>query len=142
MSFLNRRLCISALSSDARLSLIEHQAPGTGHMASLSNDHLLVTMLLDSCEADDAPTLLEALSLGKRTQLFRSTERLAPCPEIYDATRVCHAVELDLEFGKPGGWQFQSSLPSPCSPSGRPGAVGSPVALCPKYSGFQYQTRP
>ena len=101
MGFLNRRLCISALSLDTRLSFIEHQKPGTDHMTVLANDHLLVTLLLDSCEAVDAPTLLQALSLGKPTHLFRSTERLAPCPEIYDAARVCHTVELDLEFGKP-----------------------------------------
>lgn len=33
--------------------------------------------------------------------MFRSTERLAPCPEVYDAERVSHAVELDLDYGKP-----------------------------------------
>ena len=41
-----------------------------------------------------------------------------------------------------GGELLQSSRPRPCSPSGRRGAVGSPVALLPKCSGFQYQTRP
>ena len=78
-------------------------------MTVVTNDHLLVTALLDSCEEFAAPTLLEALSLGKPTQLFRSTERLAPCPEIYHAVRVCHAVELDLEFGKPVCIEYHTS---------------------------------
>ena len=70
-------------------------------MTMRAYDHLLVTVLLDCCEAVGAPTLLKALTLGEPRHLFRSTERLAPCPEIYDAGRVCHAVELDLDFGKP-----------------------------------------
>ena len=70
-------------------------------MTILSNDHLLVTVLLDVSEEVKAPTLLEALKAGQPRALFRSTERLAPCPEIYDAARVDHAVELELDFGKP-----------------------------------------
>ena len=109
MGFLNRRLCIGALSPTARRFFNHHQRPGTDHMTVLTNDHLLVTALLDSCEEFDTPTLLEALSLGKPTQMFRSTERLAPCPEIYHAMRVCHAVELDLEFGKPVFIEYHTS---------------------------------
>ena len=101
MGFLNRRRCMSALPSALRLKFVEHQKPGDDHMTVLANDHLLVTMLLDSCESVDAPTLLQALALEKRTHLFRSTERLAPCPEVYEEARVCHAVQLDLDFGKP-----------------------------------------
>ena len=70
-------------------------------MTVRANDHLLVTILLDCCEALAAPTLLGALARGRPRHLFRSTERLEPCPEIYDANRVCHSVELDLEFEKP-----------------------------------------
>jgi hypothetical protein len=70
-------------------------------MTVLSNDHLLVTMLLDVCQEVGVPTLVQALNLGKPKCLFRSTERLAPCPQIYEAARVDHAVELDIEFGKP-----------------------------------------
>ena len=109
MGFLNRRLCISALSDNARQLFIENQRPGTDHMTVLTNDHLLVTAVLDSCEAFGAPTLLEALSLGESTQLFRSTERLAPCPEIRHEVRVSHAVELDLEFGKPVSIAYHTS---------------------------------
>ena len=101
MGFLNRRLCITALLPEARQHFIEHQRPGNDHMTVLANDHLLVTLLLDCCEALDAPTLLKALALGKPRHLFRSTERLEPCPEIYDADRVSHTVVLDLKFGKP-----------------------------------------
>ena len=102
MGFLNRRLCITALLPKARQHFFEQQKPGNDHMTVLANDHLLVTTLLDCCEARVAPTLLEALARGKPPRhLFRSTERLEPCPEIYAVDRVCHAVELDLEFGKP-----------------------------------------
>ena len=101
MGFLNRRLCITALLPEARQHFIEHQRPGNDHMTVLANDHLLVTALLDCCEALDAPTLFEALALGRPRHLFRSTERLEPCPEIYDADRVSHTVELDLDFWKP-----------------------------------------
>src|ERR1700694_3953426 len=101
MCFLNRRLCITALPPDVRKLYIERARPGSDHTTVLANDHLLVTILLDVCQGLGAPTLLQALSLGKPKQLFRSTERLAPCPEIYDAKRVDHAVQLDVHFGKP-----------------------------------------
>ena len=101
MGFLNRRLCITALLPDARQYFLEHQRPGSDHMTVLANDHLLVTALLDCCDALSSTTLLMALKRGRPGDLFRSTERLEPCPEIYDASRVCHAVELDFDFGKP-----------------------------------------
>ncbi len=101
MGFLNRRLCIGALLPEARTHYIERIKPGSDHMTVLGNDHLLVTILLDVCQAIEAPTLLEALVLGKSTHIFRSTERLAPCPDVYEADRVDHAVVLDIEFGKP-----------------------------------------
>ena len=53
--------------------------------------------------------MLEALHRGEARHLFRSTERLASCPEIYDADRVCHAVELDLNFGKPVAINYHTS---------------------------------
>jgi hypothetical protein len=101
MGFLNRRLCITALPASIRTHYIERAKPGSDHMTVLSNDHLLVTMLLDVCQEVGLPTLVQALSLGNPKCMFRSTERLAPCPEIYDAVRVDHPVELDIEFGKP-----------------------------------------
>lgn len=101
MGFLNSRLCIGFLPPDHRQHFSENQKPETDHLAKSHNYHLLVTMVLDCCEDLNAPPLLKALTLGKPCHLFLSTERLAPCPEIYDANRVCHAVELDLDFGKP-----------------------------------------
>ncbi len=101
MGFLNRRLCLSALPGPIRSYYIEHAKPGSDHITVLSNDHLLVTMLLDACDLAKAPTLLEALTLGRPKHLFRSTERLTPCPAVYDASRVEHSVILDLDFGKP-----------------------------------------
>ena len=101
IGFLNSRLCIGFLPPDVRRCFFENQKPETDHLAKFNNYHLLVTMVLDCCEALDAPTLLKGLTLGEPCHLFRSTERLAPCSEIYDAARVCHAVELDLDFGKP-----------------------------------------
>jgi hypothetical protein len=101
MGFLNRRLCLTALPNPARAWYIEHQKPGSDHMTVLSNDHLLVTVLLDACQAMKVPSLLQALALGEPRHLFRSTERLAPCPDLYEAARVDHEVELDLDFGKP-----------------------------------------
>ena len=108
MGFLNRRLCITALPREARTYFFEHQLPGNDHMTVLRNDHFLVTMLLDFCETSSVPTLLEVLELGKPRHLFRSTERLGPCPEVYDAHRVSHAVELDLDFGKPVGIAYHT----------------------------------
>jgi hypothetical protein len=101
MGFVNRRLCLTALTPDIRARFAERRRPGEDHLTVLSNDHLLVTMLLDVCDAFKAPTLLQALSAGKPKQVFRSTERLAACPEIYNEARVDHAVLLDVDFGKP-----------------------------------------
>ena len=101
MGFLNKRLCISALPREIRSDFEQHKSSGSDHLTVLSNYHLLVTLLLDVCESIHAPTLLKALESGEPRHLFRSTECLAPCPQIYEADRVCHAVELDIDFGKP-----------------------------------------
>ncbi len=101
MGFLNTRLCWTSLPETFHQRFTKIKNPGTGHLADLQNQHNLVTLILDYCELIKAPTLLQALRLDKPSPLFRSTERLAPCPQIYDSSRVCHAVELDLNFDKP-----------------------------------------
>ena len=101
MGFLNIRLCLGFLPPNLRQHYSENKNPGADHSARFENQHFLVTLVLDCCETLNAPTLLKALKLNKPCHLFRSTERLAPCPEIYDSPHVCHAVELDLDFDKP-----------------------------------------
>ena len=101
MGFINRRLCLTALQPPLRAWYIENAKAGTDHMTVLANDHLLVTVLLDACDQAGAPTLLAALALGKPRCLFRSTERLLPCPRVYTAARVDHGVILGLDFDKP-----------------------------------------
>lgn len=64
----------------------------------LRNDHLLVTMLEDFCEHIEVPTLFEALEMDEHYLMFRSTERLSPCPEIYDEKRV--VMWEGQEFGE------------------------------------------
>src|SRR3546814_3923438 len=81
MGFLNRRLAISALGP-VRDNFITKQRPGSDHMTQLANDHLLVTMLIDVYSAAKAPTLADALRLGKQRHVFMCTERLEPCPNI------------------------------------------------------------
>jgi hypothetical protein len=78
-------------------------------MTILGNDHLLVTMLIDLCAAADVPTLAEALTIGKPRHMFMSTERLEPCPDIYDAARVTQAVHLDRDYGKPVNTSYHTS---------------------------------
>jgi hypothetical protein len=97
--FLNRRLCLTALGDAGRKYYADHKSPGDDHMSRLSNDHLLVTMLEDLCEHIGTPTLLEALEDDTKV-VFRSTEKLAACPEIYKAKRVEHEVKLPVDFGK------------------------------------------
>src|SRR5579863_7950335 len=94
MGFLNRRLAISALGP-IRDHFYKRQKPGDDHMTVLSNDHLLVTMLIDVCSELKVPTLAEALTFRKPKHLFMSVERLEPCPEIYETQRARHAVHLD-----------------------------------------------
>lgn len=101
MGLVNKRLCLSAIGDDGRRIYSEQKDPGTGHMAVLGNNHLLVTMLLDLCDAVKAPSLHEALIIVESKYLFRSTELLAPCPEVYTERRVEHEVLLELDFGKP-----------------------------------------
>lgn len=109
MGFVNRRLCLSALGDRGRDFYAQHALPRADHVAQLSNDHLLVTVLEDICEQYNAPTLLEALEANKQRMLFRSTERLTACPEIYDAKRVQHLVEIPLDFGKPVSISYHTS---------------------------------
>jgi hypothetical protein len=71
-------------------------------MTVLSNDHLLVAMLIDVCEAFKAPTLLEALHNPKQRQTFCSTERLHSCKDVNKKNyRVKQKVKIDIDFGKP-----------------------------------------
>jgi hypothetical protein len=100
MGFLNRRLAISALGP-IRDYFFERQKPGNDHFTLLNNDHLLVTMLIDVCTELKVPTLTEAMTLGKPKHMFMSIERLEPCPDIYRAKRVAHAVYFDIDYGKP-----------------------------------------
>lgn len=99
--FVNERLCVAALYAPAREELMSRLTPDDNHLARVANCHRLVTALLDCCEAVKAPTLLEAIRLARPRHLFRSTERLAPCPEVYAQERVSHRVELNVDVGKP-----------------------------------------
>ena len=99
--FLNRRLCLAALPGPLQDYYIQHQKPGSDHMTTLSNDRFLVTMLLDTCQEVGVPALLKVLELSDPKRLFLSTEKLSPCKEIFEASRVDHLVELDIDFGKP-----------------------------------------
>ena len=108
MGFLNRRLAVSALGP-IRDDFLKRQTPGNDHMTVLANDHLLVMMLIDVCTAIKVPPLAEVLTLGKPKHLFMSTERLEPCPEIYEANRVKHAVHFDIDYGKPVNIVYHTS---------------------------------
>lgn len=101
MGFLNRRLCMSALPRMLQDNYMQHQRSGNGPMTVHANDRLLVNMLLDTCRQLDVPTLLKALELGKQTHLFLSTQRLTPCKDIFESSRVDYLVELDIDFSKP-----------------------------------------
>ena len=102
MGFVNRRLCMTFLNSVGLLSEYRDKcSPELGHRDVLMNDHLLVTMVLDVCQSLNAPTLLGAIERSLPRHLFRSTERLEPCLDIYDAIRVRHQVELDISPNKP-----------------------------------------
>lgn len=101
MGFLNRRLCLSELPNEIRLDYIDNIKSGTDHFTVLANDHLLVTILLDVFNEFQVPTLLQALAHGKTRCTFCSTERLAPCPEVYSKSRVNQEVFLDVNYGKP-----------------------------------------
>ncbi len=79
----------------------EHQKPGNDQLTVLANDRLLINALLDVCRHSHVPTLPEALELGETKKLFLSTQRLAPCKDIGESSRVDHLVELDIDFGKP-----------------------------------------
>lgn len=101
MGFLNRRLALRALPESAAGYYLKHAEVGSDHFTQLRNDHFLVTVLEDVCEKQSMHTLLDALESGVAHSMFRSTEKLAPCPEIYEAERVEHEVELPLDFGMP-----------------------------------------
>ena len=96
MGFLNRRLAMTALPPPIREAYTERAKQGTDELTRLGNDPLLVTMLLDVCDNAEVPTLLEALEARKARMMFRSTERLHACPEVYAAK----------------GWSTWPSLPS------------------------------
>ena len=101
MGFLNRRLCLSALPKKIRDQFNLKRNPGDDHLSVLQNDHLLVTMLLDVCDATNTPTLRQAIAEGKQRAVFRSIERLMPCPDVYEKERVEQGVVVEFETEKP-----------------------------------------
>ena len=100
MGFLNRRLAITALGP-ARENYMAHSKMGNDHFTTLHNDHLLVTLLIDVFTDIKAPSLAEALAAPKSRQVFMGLARFAPCPEVYNADRVSHEVQLDFSTEKP-----------------------------------------
>lgn len=101
MGLLNRRLCLSALPRDLRDEFNRIRSPQSDHFSVLQNDHLLVTMLLDVYDEVEAPTLRDAIKANKPKIVFRSIERLAPCPDVYEKERVEQDVIIDFETTKP-----------------------------------------
>src|SRR3546814_8065985 len=79
-------------------------------MTHLAKYHLLVTMLIDVYSAAKAPTLADALRLGKPRHVFMSTERLEPCPNIRSSELVSHLVHLDFIPEKPVILTYNTSL--------------------------------
>jgi hypothetical protein len=66
-------------------------------------------MLIDICTELNVHTLTEAMTLGRPKHMFMSIERLGPCPEIYQARRVKHAVHFDIHPGKPVNVAYHTS---------------------------------
>lgn len=98
---LNRRLCFSTFDPWLREQFSRLRTQGDDFMAALSNDHLLVSLVLAACSQGEVPALGEVLSGHSDRSLFCSTERLDPTPEIDSAahvrTRVVSAFECDQE---------------------------------------------
>jgi hypothetical protein len=108
MGFLNRRLAISALGP-MRERFLNDQVPGDDHMTVLRNDHWLVGLLIQVCEKMKAPSLADALTNKVSKQIFMSTERLEPCPEVYDDPRVTQGVKLEFPREKPVRLAYHTS---------------------------------
>lgn len=102
IGFVNRRICMTLLDANGRLpAYMDSIDSDSGPMAKLANDRKLVKMVLDVCQGLNAPTLLGALNQDVERHLFRSTERLDPCPDIYESPRVRHRVQSDISLDKP-----------------------------------------
>ena len=101
MGFLNRRLALRALPSPLSDLYIQRAEVGSDHLTQLRNNHLLVTMLEDACEELGVPSLLEVLNDNLPRSMFRSTEKLTPCPDIYTANRVEHEIVIPFDYEKP-----------------------------------------
>ena len=86
--FLNRRLCFSTFDPWLREQFNQYSMPGDDHMTLLSNDHLLVYLVLTACNAEKIPALGEVLARGDCRGLFCSTEHVDPTPEVYTAEHV------------------------------------------------------
>ena len=101
LGFVNRRLCMSVLPRSIQDFYHENQKLGNDQLTVLANDRLLINLLLDVCRHRDVPTLPEVLALGETKKFFLSTQRLAPCKDIYESSRVDHLVDLGIDFDKP-----------------------------------------
>lgn len=86
--FLNRRLCFSTFDPWLREKFNQYRMAGDDHMTLLSNDHLLVSLVLAACHAGKIPSLGEVLAGGEGRALFCSTEHVDPTPDVYSAERV------------------------------------------------------
>lgn len=87
--FFNPRLCFSTFNPWLTEQYDRYRMAGDDHMTLLSNDHLLVYLVLAACTAKEVPSLGEVLATETgRGALFCSTERIDATEGIYDAEHV------------------------------------------------------
>lgn len=86
--FLNRRLCFSTFAPWLREQFNRFRMLGDDHMTLLSNDHLLVLLVLTASNQGEVPSLGEVLGRGDWHGLFCSTEHVDPTPDVYSAEHV------------------------------------------------------
>ena len=99
LGFVNRRLCLAYLPDSCRFR--QHLVQSNNPMAELTNDRLLVDVLVDFCRKSETPTLRNVLDRAEPQGVFLGTEQLPPCQEVAGAPGVDYLLDLDIDVGKP-----------------------------------------
>jgi hypothetical protein len=98
--FINKRLIFSVFGSGFVKEFNRLKQNGDDHWADLSNNHLIVDLVLASCNGMGVKSLGEILFDSSEDRLFCSTEKIEGSNDVYEDGRKSVRIDLSYEYEK------------------------------------------
>lgn len=106
---LNRRLCFSTFGEWLRTEFEKFRVQGNDHFSVLTNDHLIVSLVLGACSTAEVPSLGVVLARETpRRSLFCSTEKIIGNGQVRNAAQVRIEIDTPYKAGRRVFLQFHT----------------------------------